>query len=233
MNLSTLTTWAAQFAGDPQQTRYAGKYTAALNEAQVQFAMDTRCLFKDQTYSVVSGQSNYNLPSDFMFERKVTISTDNSPPMASGTLLIPISRAGLEFYVRDRTWGDDTGTPKFYIIDPAVSSGSPGSLVLYPQPQGVNAGTNNLIMTYFPYPTAMSAASDTPLNATTNLQQFHIALAEYAAWLLTAIDVQTPEITTKRDRLYAAYQNKVTECIDRYGNTPGEPLRIRGGRTWL
>ncbi len=59
-----------------------------------------------------------------------------------------------------------------------------------------------------------------------------MGVAAYGAWLLLGIEVMTPEIKLKRDDLYKQYQNKVTECIDRYGNTSSEVLRLQGGRLW-
>ncbi len=227
MNLTSLTTWASQFAGDPNQSRYTGKYTNAINEAQVQFALDSKALFKDQIWSVVSGQSAYALPSDFMYEKKVTISTINSSD--AGIALTPISRAALEFAQTDHDWTQDTGTPKMYIIDPETAR---NSMTLYPQPQGADAGTNNLRLTYYPYPTLLVNGTDVPLNATGNLIQFHRAIAAYAAWLLTAIEIQDQNTLAKRSGLKKIYEDAATEATDKYGNSSQMQLRLQGGREW-
>lgn len=230
MNLQLLTTWASRLAADPQQTRYAGRYTDAANESQYQFAMDSRALFKDFTFSVVANQSQYALPADFMYPKKATLSTLSNT--TGGIILTPISRSQLEFSTVDHDWTQDTGTPKFYIIDPASASGFPNSIALYPQPQGADAGTNNAILTYYPLPATLVNPTDIPLNGTTNLVQFHMGLAAYMAWLLVSGEISTPETEERLKRLYGQYQSKVTEAIDKYGNTSNAPWRLAGGKYW-
>src|SRR3990167_6945030 len=210
MNLETLTTFASQFAGDPNQSRYGGSYTTAINESQLQFALDTRCLFKDQAFSVVADTATYTLPTDFMFEKKVTLATETSP--VAGIKLEPISRATLEFYIGDRNWSVDTGTPKYFLIDPEEAR---KQIRLYPIPQGADAGTSNLLLTYYPKPTDLSAVGDIPLNSSLLLVQFHIAIAAYAAWLLLAEEPATMEVLAKRNELLKQYNDKVTQCLDR------------------
>lgn len=220
MNLTTLTLFAAQLSGDENQTRYAGQYTNAANLAQQQFASDTLALFKDQTYSVVSGTAAYTLPTDFTFEKKVTL---------NGIKLEPISRADIENVKKSSDWTEETGTPKYFIIDPEAGK---TQILLYPIPQGDDAGTNNLVLTYYPLPTDLVAGSDTPLNSASYMAQFHIGLAAFMAWFLMASESSKPEIKSKREELWGMYQTKVTEAIDRYGNTKSAPMRLRGGRYW-
>jgi hypothetical protein len=162
-----------------------------------------------------------------MFEKMVQISADNNTQ--GGILLTPISRASLEFYTRDHDWQDDNGTPKFYIIDPEVAR---QQLRLYPNPQGADAGTNNCILTYYPYPTAMAVGTDIPLNGNNLMAQFHIAIAAYAAWFLLAGEPATDDMIKKRAELYKIYQDRVTQAIDRFGNTIQEQIRLIGGRVW-
>ena len=227
MNLTTLTTWASRLTGDVSQTRFTGQYTDALNEAQIQFVLDSLCLFKDQAFSIVADDATYALPSDFMFEKKVTFATENSP--VGGVKLEPISRATLEFYVKDHNWSIDEGTPKYYIIDPESAR---QELRLYPIPQAADVATSNLLLTYYAYPTALASGSDVPLNGNTLLQQFHIGIAAYAAWLLLSGEPATPEIMAKQAQLLGIYNGKAIEAKDRFGNTISEPLRLRGGRSW-
>lgn len=227
MNLQTLTQFTARFANDINQTRYAGLYTTMLNEAQVQFCLDTRCLFKDALFSVVSGQSTYALPSDFMFEKKVTLATILNA--AAGIALGPISRQTLEFFNTSQDWETINGTPTNYIIDPELAR---QQIRLFPVPQGADAGTNNLILTYYPYPTAMVNNTDNPLNGNLLLSEHHIALAAYAAWVLLQSETATQEILAKMQMLLKFYQDKVTDTINRWGNTISEPLQFRGGRSW-
>lgn len=220
MNLGTLTTLAAKFALDGNQTRYAGDYTNSLNLAQQQFAFDTKALWKDApTYTIVDGTAAYNLPADFWLEKKVT---------HKGLKLDPISRQTLddEYQGSGIDWTTLTGTPTHYIIDPEEGR---KNLTVYPKPTGGDTGAN-LVLTYHPVPTDLGSASDIPFNSSALMVQFHIAVAAYAAWLLLLGDEPNPAKEKQRDRLKDIYDDKVSEAVDTFKNTATEPLRMKGGR---
>lgn len=221
MNRGTLRTLASSFCVDPNQTLFtAAQYNTALDLANQQFAMDSKALYKDaSTITVVDGTSAYDLPTDFMYEKKVTHKLIK---------LDPISRETLEFYIRSEDWTAKTGTPMYFVIDPEEAR---KQIKLFPIPQGGDAGAN-LILTYYPFPAAMTADSDTPLNSSSLMVQFHIALACYAAWLLLNYKASSPDISEKRRKLLDQYNDKVTEATDTFGNTKSEPLRLKGGRFW-
>lgn len=238
MNLQTLTTFAAQFAMDPNQTRYTSAlYNNALNEAQNQFALDTRALYKDALYSSVANQAQYALPADFMFEKKVTF---------NGLRVDPITQADLEIKYRASSWSEVIGTPLYYNIDPAAASGQLGgntipagtayqSLTLIPIPQGADAlYGNNIVLTYYPLPAAMANPADNPMNGAAFMAQYHIAISQYAAFLLLQSEAASQEMLAKRAELLKLYNENATKCMDRYGDTKAAgPLRMRGGRNWL
>lgn len=218
MNLGTLTTQAALLAGDPSLTRYANLYTDAANRAQEQFALDSKALFKDSSIVMVAGTSSYSLPTDFMYEKKVVL---------NGLILQPISRARLEqFSTTD--WTLDTGTPTYFMIDPEEAR---KQITLYPQPQGGDAGTT-LVLTYFPFPAALVNSTDTPLNASLLMTQFHLGIACYMAWLLMGYDTPTPEIQAKRSDLMKVYVDTVGKAVETFSNTASAPWRMYGGRYW-
>lgn len=233
MNLNTIQGFTAFFAADYSQTRYSANYNAVINEAQTQFCMDTRILFKDFAISVVANTSSYALPTDFMFEKKVTISNVNNA--TGGVELVPISRATIEFYKGqsmsnpNSDWTQDKGSPLYYNIDPELAR---QQILLYPQPQAADAGTSNCILTYYPFPAALVNTGDTPFNGSPFMTQFHIAIPVYAAWLLLQSEPTTESTEAKMKSLMDQYNRKTTEAIDRYGNTITEPLRLRGGRLW-
>lgn len=217
MNLTTLTQVAAQFANDSQQTRYAGLYTQALNLGQDQFALDAKVTWKDwPSTTIVSGQASYPLPSDFMWEKKVT---------CNGLMLLPISRAELDRQFTASRWDTLTGTPRNYIVDPDVQK---NQLLLFPIPQGNDAG-NDLVLTYFALPVDLANGTDTPLNANPLLVQFHIGIAAWAAWYLLGAENATPEMTQKRKDLLQIYNDCVSQATDTFRNTVSAPLRQRGG----
>jgi hypothetical protein len=199
MNLSTLTSLAASMALDPAQNRYTGLYTQALNLAQQQFSLDSKCLWKDWPATVaVASQANYSLPADFMWEKYVTL---------DGIELKPISRHELQVIKTGDRWDDDTGTPTHYIIDPDVSK---SQVLLYPIPTSNDAG-KDIVLTYYPLPTDLSAATDVPFNSTPLLAQFHIGIAAWAAWLLLQNEKSTPETETKKAKLLQVYKRPSIE----------------------
>lgn len=218
MNKSQIIALAAGFAEDPSQTRFAGLYDGAADNAQTQFALDSKCLWKDaSTITVVDGTASYNLPSDFMWEKNVT---------HKGIALKPISRATLEYYRKSSDWSEDDGTPKYYCIDPEEAR---KTILLYPNPTSADAGAN-LILTYYPLPATLSSDSSIPLNASLLMVQFHIGIAAYLAWLLLGNVPLTVEISAKRKDLLEQYQAKVTDAINTFGNTVSETWVMRGGR---
>lgn len=219
MNRGQLNTLASLFAGDPNLTRYATYYNDAADRAQEQFVFDSKCLFKDTTFTLVSGTAGYSLPADFLWDLRCT---------HKGLRIEPVSRETLEFYRRSDRWDDDEGTPKYYLIDPEESR---KQITMFPKPRGDDEGANT-VLTYVAKPTAMTADSDEPLNGYDYLVPYHIGIAAYQAWLLLGYETATPELMAKRAALFKHYQDKVMEATDRFKNTPSEPMRMRGGRVW-
>lgn len=218
MNLASLRDQAAKFVADPNRTRYADSdYLTALNRAQEQFALDTRALWKDTTWTSAADDATYSLPSDFMWEESVYF---------NGLLLAPITRRDLAIFSPDKDWTLSTGTPTRYIIDPEEAT---KQLLLYPIPTS-NDNAKTISMRYFPLPTAMASDTDTPLNSSALMAQFHIGLAAYAAWLLLTTEQMTPDILQKRSILIGIYSDSSTKAIDLFKNTVSAPLRLRGSR---
>lgn len=212
MNRSAIRTLAASFAQDPNQTRYTStRYNDAIERAQDQFAMDSRALFEDTSWTSVSGVATESLPDDFMYEDFVTY---------AGLKLIPISRARILDVSRSSDWTADTGTPTHFIIDPEEAS---KTLRLYPIPI---ADGDAIVMRYYPKPAAMSADTDTPLNSSALMTQFHMGLAAFAAWILLLSEQSTPQIVDKRNELLKVYNDAVTKAVDTFKNTASAGLRI-------
>jgi len=211
MNRGELRTLTSRLCEDPGQTRFTpAQYNDGIDKAAKQFVMDSKALYKDFAITVVAGTAAYSLPTDFQYEKEVTL---------NGVELKPISRASLQGMKSDR-WDDDEGTPKYFIIDPEEAR---KTLTLYPKPTSTDSGTA-IVLTYYPVPSTMSADGDTPLNGSALMVQFHIGLAHWAAWLLMSYLPQTPEISQKRAEFFGNYQAKVTEAIQTFGNTKSEPL---------
>jgi len=220
MNLATLTTTTQRLVNDTKGTRYAGFYTQALNLAQQQFAMDSKCLFKDMTpQTIVAGQANYPLPTDFMWEKLV---------LANGLPLPPISRMELARQNTGTRWDLITGAPRAYNIDPDTAR---QNILLFPIPTTNEAG-QDLQMTYFALPADMVNPSDNPLNGTALLVPYHLGICAWAAWFLLEGETSSESITSDQKGLLDLYNDYVSQASDQFKNTVSEPLRMRGVRNY-
>lgn len=217
MILSELRTLTSRFCEDPNITKFtAVKYLDALNKSQLQFSMDSKALYKDDSMIVTVGTAAYTLPDDFILEKQVVF---------QGIELEPITRADLQKLKVSDKWTDDSGAPTHYIIDPEEAR---KTITLYPKPNSIDSGSD-LVLTYYCIPAEMTADSDTPLNSSALMAQFHIALCAYAAWLLMFYLPQTAEISQKRSELFSVYKNKIDEAIQTFGNTKSAPLSFHVG----
>ncbi len=220
MNLSQLTPICQQLLNDINGTRYAGLYTGALNEAQNQFAIDSKCTFKDMAPQVaVLNQAVYPLPADFMWEKLV---------LFNGIMLPPVSRFELARTNTGTRWDQRTGTPTAYNIDPDVAR---QQLLLFPLPQANDVG-KDIQMTYFALPTALANPGDVPLNANPLLVQFHMALAFWASWYLLQGEDASETVMAKMKKFLDTYNDYVSQCVDTFENTVSLPLRMRGVRVY-
>ena len=94
----------------------------------------------------------------------------------NGIEIDPISRHGIQKLSTD-DWTLTEGVPTHYIIDPEEAG---KRIRLYPIVQEAKT----LSMRYFPLPAEMTADSNTPLNSSALMAQFHLGLAAFTAWLL-------------------------------------------------
>ena len=218
MILSSMRTQTSQFCGDVDQTRYtATQYLNAINRAQEQFSLDTRALFKDKSWSHAASDADEDLPSDFMWEDYVTY---------GAVELIPISRHELN-RSKGEDWTADTAElPTHYIIDPEQAV---KEIVVYPIP----SQAKTMIMRYYAFPTALAADSDTPLNSSALMVQFHMGICAFAAWLILLSETEvTPFLIAKRRELLALYQDACAKADQTFKNTASAPLKIRGTRIY-
>lgn len=216
MNRGAMRTQTADFLSDKNQTRYSStQYNTALGKAQEQFALDTKALWKDASYSVTAADATYDLPTDFMWEDWVKY---------DGVEISPISRHELQ-RLSGQDWTDDQGAPTNYIIDPEEAS---KSITFYPIPQEAKTAA----MRYFPLPAAMSSDSDVPLNSSTLMVQFHLGICAFAAWLLIMGEQVTPATQAKANSLMPLYTDAVNKAIETFKNTASAALQIRGSRIW-
>ena len=218
MIISTMRNQVSQFTSDPDQTRYtATQYLNAINRAQEQMALDTRALFKDKSWSHVAGDVDEDLPSDFLWEDLVTY---------GAVELTPTSRHELNRKMGEDWSDDEADLPTHYIIDPEQAV---KEIVLWPEPQTAKT----LIMRYYAFPAALSADSDTPLNSSALMVQFHMGICAFAAWLILLSETEvTPFIIAKRQELLALYNDACAKADQTFKNTASAPLKIRGTRIY-
>lgn len=224
MNLASLREQTARFVGDKDITRYtSADYTTALNRAQEQFAMESKILWKDVTWTTVAGTAAYafsaastDISSSFLWEEFVTL---------DGSELSPISRHELQRLSRGDDWTDDQGTPSNFIIDAEEAQ---KKIRLYPIVQEAKT----LSMRCYVLPTSLSGDTDTPLNSSTLTSQFHISLCAYAAWLLLLAEEATPGVIAKRRELLEIYSNGRDLAVDTFKNTMSMGIKIKGSRIW-
>lgn len=224
MNLGTLRDQVSLFVGDKDITRYvSADYTRALNRAQEQFALESRALWKDVTWTTVSGTAAYafsaasaDASSNFMWEDFV---------LYDGYELSPISRHELQRLNPGDDWTDEEGQPTHFMIDPEEAQ---KKIRLYPIPQAAKT----LTLRYYVFPTALVADSDTPLNSSTLMAQFHLGIAALAAWLLLSGEEQTAAVDAKQAKMLGIYADARDKAIDTFKNTASMPIKIKGSRIW-
>lgn len=211
MIYSVLEQLCADLAGDPDKTRYAGKYASNINLAQQQWAVDSMALVEDESLSFASGVSTYALPSDFIVEESVIL---------NGLPLKPISRHTLAILYPGTDWTTLQGTPTHFMIDSELAN---KKVRVIPIPQSTLTGS----LRYYPLPVDVSAAADVPLNASTLMTRFHMGIAGLAAWLMTIPDAGNPGMPDRRKAAMTLYNDSVSKAIETFGNTKSEGMRFR------
>ena len=214
MNRSDLRQLAANFCEDKNLTRFtSAQYNDGLDKAQKQFCLDSKALTEIETYTMALDDADYDLPSDFIKDKQVTL---------NGLPLSPISRDELQRIYVSKRWDNIEGIPTNYIIDPIEDT---KSMILFPIPNTVSYGTS-LKLRYAAYPTTMSSDTASPFNGSELMAQYQIAIPTYAAWLLLGYIPPTEQTIVKRKDLFAQYSGKVNEAIQEFGDTRSAKLSI-------
>lgn len=203
---------------DPNNTRW----TAAQKQAQIQVSMeqfveDTRALTDTQSFSIVSGTPTYALSTDTFDILRLT---------HNGLPLIRMSKFDLDSFAH-LDWTQTNGTPKEYYVDTTSTN---KNLTLYPNPQGGDVGTNNLVAEYVKVPPTLSSDSDQPLNSQVLLRPYLMALAYHgASYFLKSSN--NPADWAKGAEYMRQYEGYVSDCKETFKSLgQSEPLRMRGGR---
>lgn len=202
---------------DPNQERFTPtQYNDAIDLGEEQFALDTRAILEEDTLTVVDGEAEIALPTNFLVATLVR---------HKGLKLRPITKAELAFQ-SGVDWTTINGTPRAFYIDEEDEK-----IGLFPKPQAEDAGAY-LVLNFAATPTAISADGTVLLNAKALLAIYHPAIVAYAAYWMLGYLPSTPEIQMKRSSLLAEYSEYRDRAIDTYKNMADEPIQMKGGRDW-
>ena len=203
---------------DPSNTRWsAARKQAAIQVAMEMFVEDTRALTDVQSFSVVAADNSYALSTDTLDIIRVT---HNGLPLQRMSKFDLDAKTGTN-------WTLTNGTPINYYVDYTSTN---KDIILYPVPQGGDAGTNNLVLEYLKVPPTLSSDSSVPLNSQSLLQPYSMALAYQAAtfFLRSSTD---PKDWQKAAIFNSLYEEQVSLCREIFRPlNESEPRRLRGGR---
>lgn len=217
MDRGTARTFVSLKIEDVNLERFTeAQYNSALDLAEEQFALDTRCLQKETTLTAVADQAYIDLPTDFM----VCVLVRHK-----GLKLQPVNRWKLSFQ-NGEDWTDDVGTPTGYYIDDENER-----IYFYPIPQTGDAGAY-VTLDYIATPTAISDDATVLLNARALLAIYHPAVVAYAAWQMLSYGPMDQSTLIKRSELMKEYEIYRDRAIDTYNNMADEPIQMKGGRNW-
>ena len=217
MDRGTARTFVSLKVEDPSLTKFsATQYNNAIDLAEEQFALDTRCLRKETTLTTSDGVQEVAVPTDFIVALLVR---------HDGLKLRPVSRYELSFQHGD-DWTADTGTPIAFYIDEEDEK-----IGFYPKPDAANSGAN-VTLNYVALPVNISSDSTVLLNAKALLALYHPAVVAWAAhWMLSYLKA-TPEILLKQSQLIKEYTHFRDQAMETYNNMADEPPQMKGGRHW-
>lgn len=204
--------------GDPNNGRFtAEQLQSEVQRWQEQFVLDTKCLIDVSPSSILADTASYDLPTDIL---------DVVRAAHNGLKLERTSEYDLDVR-KNQDWSDDEGTPTDYFVDLDPNN---KKIVLYPIPQTVDVGTNNLIVEYIKLPPALSSDSSVPLDSHTLLAAYHDAIAYGAAASLLNIlpDQQALIMIGQYEK---KYRTAVDHCIENFKALGApRPMNIYRGR---
>ena len=214
ITLSTVTTRVRTIVDDPYTTYGTMRYSSStiygfINDAQHRVFYATQL---NETYayqSLVSGTTEYALPSDCLFVERVTLNTTSS----KGAYVIPQKTIwGLDDI--DSTWTVKTATPTAYFLRNRY-------IGMYPFPSWDGAV---LGLWYIKFPSRMTAESDYIFDGLVVMEPYWELLAIYAAAKIAELEGNTSLYTA----LAAEWQAGLKDMKDyiRYNPnyTPGNVM---------
>jgi len=158
-------------AGNSEQVLIDGY----VNEAVVQFLVETKCHIKKFAVQLQADQAWYDLDDDMLAIKELWIESESAQN-------VPLQPVEISEIIRRQTLGGGVGAyPTVYALE--------GQNLLAIDP-AANSSSDELHGLYVPRPTSMSSGSHTPSTATHgNIpEEFHPVLQSYAMAKVTADD---------------------------------------------
>lgn len=204
--------------GDPNDVQWsASQKQNKIEEAQERFVLDTRVLVDKTTDSVVSGTSEYDLPSDTIAITRIAV---------NGIEVKRTSKFTLDM-LTNQNWSNDTGAAVYFYVDLDPNN---KKFRIYPIPTAAQVGTNNIDIELIKIPPTLSGDSSVPFDGHTLLIPYHMALAYWAAKELLLIN-PSKENMVKVKAYEGEYNRLAEDCINTFKAMETEgPWRLLGGR---
>jgi hypothetical protein len=207
LTLSEIRTEARTMALDTGTTRRRFSDTrlnAFINEAQRQTVTESRPILRSTQIELVVGTTFYSLPSDFLQVNRVTLDYDTLYELTP------------EANDKTSRWETTASEPTHYFIN----FSSRTKIGFYPWPDSVSS-TGTVRVEYFAQTTDMSADSDQPYNAITELIPYHYGLAYFAAARMSAVDGKVGLATLYFAEFRATIDRMKSEAKSRPSYRPG------------
>jgi hypothetical protein len=219
---SDLVTRIGDLVGDPDHTRWTEpKKQQKIDEWQENFIVDTKALKDVLSTPVVSGTSEYDLPTDIL---DILRASHNGLPLSR------TSEYDLDAKSRSN-WSLVTGTPTdFYVdLDPDNKK-----YRLYPIPSTPDA-SYPVIMEYVKIPPSLTTDASVPFNGHTLMTPYHMAIAYGAASDFLKMELRDNPNAQAVALTISAYGREYDklkiQCIETFkamGNA--EPIQFARGR---
>lgn len=159
-------------ASNTRQRFTDAQITEFINQGQREALAAAPCLFQNIVFTLSPGTTYYPLPSNYTSIRRVTVGSKWIQELSPG---------GLDG--RSRGWEAASGYPTYYF----VNFSSRGLVGFAPWPAQA-ADTDTVKVEYNVQATDLAAAADLPFNGVNELQDYHHALAYFAAAMMAAVD---------------------------------------------
>lgn len=207
-NLSQLITDARVLARDPSSNsrqRFTDvQVTEFINQGQREALSSNHCLAQNITFQLVPGSTYYNLPQNFLNITRVTIGTKWIQEMS------PAALDG-----RSRGWEAASGYPTYYFVN-----FSSRSLIGFAPWPAAATDTDTVKVEFDIQANDLVNSTDIPFNGVLELQDYHHALAYFAAGMMAAVDEHPSQSTAYLGIFVNEVKMMNSHCVERSNYFP-------------